>query len=77
MSVKRMVFYQMFKFICGKNEVKGNKEQNNSMNSIKIPPTQTSQTQSFSNKYKSVKSVQSLKDKYIEKIIPNNNITDK
>lgn len=29
MSVKRFIFYEMFKFICGKNEVKGlNHEQN-------------------------------------------------
>jgi hypothetical protein len=57
-----MVFYQMFKFICGKNEVNG-EEQNNSTNSIKIPQTQRSQK--MSNKYKPV---QPAKDKYIEKI---------
>ena len=70
MSVKRMVFYQMFRFICAKNEVKsGNEEQNNSTNSIKIPSSQTSQK--MSNKYtlvKPVKPAQPIKDKYIEKM---------
>lgn len=65
MSVKRMVFYQMFRFICGKNEVKGN-EENNSTSSIKIPPNQISQK--MPNKYKLVEPAQLVKDKYIEKM---------
>ena len=62
MSVKRMVFYQMFRFICGKNEVEG-EEEKNSMNSLKIPSSQISQK--MPNKYKLV---QPVKDKYIEKM---------
>lgn len=66
MSVKRMVFYQMFRFICGKDEVKGNEEKS-STSSIKIPQkTQTSQK--MSNKYRPVKPAQLVKDKYNEKM---------
>jgi len=60
-----MVFYKMFRFICGKNEVNG-EEENNSTNSIKIPPTQTSLK--MSNKYRPVKPAQLVKDKYNEKM---------
>jgi len=57
-----MVFYQMFRFVCGKNEVKDNEEQKNT-DSIKFPPNQKSQK--MSNKYKPM---QSVKEKYTEKI---------